>query len=266
MLQKLCILSNMRRLLFIIIGVVLVTGCNYSNSSNETNTTVTNTNTNTVSNVSIAVDEDDSSIIVDSELIWLEYHSTQCNDNPWNSYESETLKSQHDIVLAYYKTEHDIIIENMSVQSPKQGFVACQACGCPTGYVTKVKIYKKYEAALLNLGFVKEETDLDINYNGNTNTSTDDSLEENDSVSGITDLPFSEMAQEDQPTQVMAQQLQDSLKNYFDEHGYYPNTLEDLTWEDADFSKFNYTPIGTTPANYYDLTVEYTIGKETLNP
>jgi hypothetical protein len=109
------------------------------------------------------------------------------------------------------------------------------------------------------------ETDANLNTNTEVSTNTDVTADEAVKVSEteISDLP--EMTPEDTDLQTRAETVQAALASYYTSHGAYPDTLEELQLTTS-LTGLTYTPIGVTPADYYDLSVEYSTGNVVVNP
>lgn len=212
---------------------------------------------------------------------WLYYYQTQCNDYPWGDTRSTDPSAPEqalaDSIIEYYETQYDVTILAVDVMPPADNFISCQACGCPTGTVIKVKVNEADEATLLDLDF--ETTNLESDSEASTNTNTVIEVEpensedttgtvESTNVTTETEVVNDDVVTktpEDNDLQTRATQVQAALKDYYSEHSNYPLTLDDLNL-DTNLDGITYTSIGTEPAQYYDLRLEYSTGPEILNP
>lgn len=200
---------------------------------------------------------------------WLNYYPTQCNEKPWG----DTLAST--AIIKYYQ-DLGVTIDSIEVNAPPSGFFSCSACGCSTGVQVSLQTDEAGKAILLEHGFTEEEL---VNENigiadsaeevaEDTETGIADSAEEisEDAEAEITEETIEvELSAEDAALQVRAELAQSALTDYYSQHGAYPDSLTDLTVQ-LDTTGMTYTPIGVTPADYYDLSVEYSTGKMVLNP
>ncbi len=224
---------------------IFVTGCQtQSVSSSHTN------QTNTI----VAAD------------YWLNYFPTQCNITPWG----DTLEER--TIIAYYEAL-GVNVESVEVTPQSVTFVSCAACGCPSGETISIQTDTAGKAILLENGFVEEDavnTVMNTNTNvtsttessGNTDaadTTTNEAISESETVEEIT------LSEADASLLARAEQLQKELKIYYGSHGSYPDDLTGLNTT-VDTAGLTYTPIGVTPADYYDLSVDYSTGRVVLNP
>lgn len=224
------------------------------------------------------------------ETYWSEYYQTQCNKNVWGEDTAEQ-------VTAYYQTNYGITIIAVEFVDAADDFIACSACGCPTGTLVKVQTNFEDRLKLLELGFVHEgdaapvvsdttnvnsnttvslDTPPDTNTNESvatevTTTNTNSTVTEEpaipvNDVTTTTDTVPTELTSEDLLLQETVERVQKALTNYYSEHNNYPEKLDQLGEDFGDLTGINYTPIGTVPSTYYDLTVDYSTGKVTVNP
>ncbi len=106
----------------IIVGAVplILAGCNLFNTPSEI---VNTNNANTNNSNSTATDES----------FWMELALKQCEAAPWgNNFDTQ-------VIADYYQTNFDITVYAVEVTPPPEGFVACAACGCPTGTIIGVQ-------------------------------------------------------------------------------------------------------------------------------
>lgn len=224
------------------------------------------------------------------QTYWAEYYQTQCNKSVWGD-------GTADQVISYYQTNYDITITAVEFVKATDDFVACSACGCPTGQVVRVQTNFQDRITLLELGFVKdgeamtvvegsgitenaentEGTEVIKNTNDvetvpvekenikNTNSDSVDAVEINDATTTTNSAP-AEPTAEDKTLEGKATQVQQALVEYYAKNSNYPEKLDQLGVDLGDLTGINYTPIGTVPASYYDITVDYSTGKVTLNP
>ena len=76
-----------------------------------------------------------------------------------------------------------------------------------------------------------------------------------------------EIVERDIVLETIREDLQSKLEAYKSQYNYYPETLDALTFdEDLDLTDVTYTPIGTVPSNYYDLSIVFSTGKQIYNP
>lgn len=99
----------------------------------------------------------------------------------------------------------------------------------------------------------------------NTKSDNADTVEINDATT-TTDTPPVEPTAEDKTLEDKATRVQQALVEYYAKNKNYPEKLDQLGVDLGDLAGINYTPIGTVPASYYDITVDYSTGKVTLNP
>ena len=214
------------------------------------------------------------------QTYWLNYYPTQCNTTPWGDTLAETT------ITDYYQNLA-VTIAAIEVNAPPSGFFSCSACGCSTGVQVSIQTDEAGKAILLEHGFTEEEL-VGIAESGITENAekiaedTEATLE--DAETGITEnsegIPEAteetttettgttievELSAEDAALQTRAELVQSALTDYYSQHGVYPDSLTDLTVQ-LDATGMTYTPIGVTPADYYDLSVEYSTGKTLLNP
>lgn len=221
------------------------------------------------------------------QTYWAEYYETQCNKSVWG-------EDTADEVITYYKTNYDITIQSAQFTEATDDVISCTACGCPTGQVVRVQTNFQDRIQLLELGFVKdgeampivedtgitestedEENTEAVNNtndvetvpveNKNTNSDNADPVEINDATT-TTDTPPVEPTAEDKALEDKATRVQQALVEYYAKNKNYPEKLDQLGVDLGDLAGINYTPIGTVPASYYDITVDYSTGKVTLNP
>ncbi len=200
-----------------------------------------------------------------TERFTVSYYPTQCNTNPWG-------KQYDEVVIQDYYTSVGLNIYDVAVQQPAPNFITCSACGCGTGFEVVIETDAAGKADLIERGFTEDAAESipeDSNINAviipeaNVNTVptysaseiNEGSLETNDEV--IEDV--------DAELQVVAGRIQEALSIYYAREGHYPETLAELEL-DIDPTGTSYTPIGVLPAEFYDLTVDYSTGSETLNP
>lgn len=222
------------------------------------------------------------------QTYWAEYYETQCNKSVWG-------EDTADQVISYYQTNYDITITAVEFVEATDDFIACSACGCPTGQVVRVQTNFQDRIQLLELGFVKdgeampvvtaetsvdeedkdtgitenaentEDTEVVKNTNKNINSDNADPVEINDATTTTNPAP-TEPTPEDKTLQEKATRVQQALVEYYAKNKNYPEKLDQLGVDLGDLTGINYTPIGTVPASYYDITVDYSTGKVTLNP
>ncbi len=180
---------------------------------------------------------------------WVNYYPTQCNVAPWGDALEETA------IIDYYSVIIGVTVHSVEVTPPADGFFSCSACGCPTGTQVSIQIDAAGKATLLEHGFVEEEL-----------TIIEPVIEE-EPLTEVSETEVTEvdLSAEDQALQDRAQLVQSALQDYYLQYGSYPDTLVDLTVQ-LDATGMTYTPIGVTPADYYDLSVEYSTGREVVNP
>lgn len=283
-----------------------MTGCTLPGFPANTDLNVRNSNVNSGNETGDAVDEDevgdvDGDESENAEVYWVSYSPTQCNDDPWAGYSVEKSKQRQSStqqMIAYYETEYGVAILDSELTSFGADAVFCAACGCPKGEIYRVQVSANDRLTLLNLGF-RDDTDLEQAgmLNDDPNVGDDDAEEiinaevEDVSISDVstadaattdtpsTDVPITDAVVEDdeiKPTErdiefdSLVIQIQEELGKYFIERSTYPETLAELEGElnlgESGLSGITYTPIGTVPANYYDLSVEYSTGKIVFNP
>lgn len=204
------------------------------------------------------------------QTYWLNYYPTQCNEKPWG----DTLESA--TIIEYYQNL-GVTIASIEVNAPPSGFFSCAACGCSTGIQVSLQTDEAGKTILLEHGFTEEEL---VNENigiaegiaENTETNEDaetgiaEEIAEKTEITEDTEAAEEvELSAEDAALQVRAELVQSALTDYYSQHGAYPDSLTDLTVQ-LDTTGMTYTPIGVTPADYYDLSVEYSTGKKLLNP
>ncbi len=234
------------RLLFLS-GIILLAGC-----------------TNVIDNGN-ATSIDSSSDI--PEWYWAEYYMTECNGVPWVGETDEEM-------IQYYQGQYDIAIQDV-VSIDSDDFVAtCEACGCTTGEVVRVQVSLEDRKKLLDLGFSVEgdyknpatEKNSDDQDDEIDNNNEDVVIEETGDI--VEEYSPEELVaiEDDIILEDIAANVQLALKKYYETNHSYPDTLEELEMIVYDLERFTYTPIGTTPAKYYDLVVAYSTGRVTLNP
>lgn len=193
---------------------------------------------------------------VTPETYWVNYYPTQCNASPWG----DTLEQA--AIINYYTTVLGVTVHSLEITPPAAGYFSCSACGCPTGVQVSIQTDAIGRDSLLEHGFVTAELTEELTVDVPVETQA---IEETVSVeSRIMNNELRE-DQADQQLQQQAQLLQSALQDYYTQHGAYPDSLNDLTVQ-LDTTGMVYTPIGVTPAEYYDLTVDYSTGQELLNP
>lgn len=232
------------------------------------------------------------------QTYWAEYYETQCNKSVWG-------EDTADQVISYYKQNYGITIEAVEFTEAADDAISCTACGCPTGQAVRVQTNLQDRIQLLELGFVKDgeampvitaETSVDekneritedaettedtesvkntndvetvpVENENTKNTSSDnaDAVEINDATT-TTDTAPVEPTAEDKTLEDKATRVQQALVEYYAKNKNYPEKLDQLGVDLGDLAGINYTPIGTVPASYYDITVNYSTGKVTLNP
>src|SRR3989338_10580318 len=183
------------------------------------------------------------------EIFWVNYYPTQCNDAPWGDTLEETA------IIEYYATTVGVTVHSLEVTPPAVDFFTCSACGCPTGVEISVQTDAVGKATLLEHGFVEEEL------------TTIEPVVEEELITEVSETEVTEvdLSAEDQVLQARVQLVQSALQDYYSQYGSYPDALTDLTVQ-LDATGMTYTPIGVTPADYYDLSVEYSTGREVVNP
>lgn len=250
-------------------GLVL-TGC--AQSVNNTYNTVTNKNSNTA--------------LAEPTQYELVYHPTQCNTVPWFYADTDTSDAGDQLTI-YYADNYDVNVTAVEFGSLGTDMAVCQACGCPTGTTVTVTVETTMERdTLLELGFQDTDTAEQnivpliegiprLKTETNTNTVEDEVTEESVTTESIetTNEETQEVTSEeiipteqDQALEVTTERIQASLAEYYAEQGAYPEELSELLLVDLDTTGITYTPIGTVPASYYDLAVEYSTGNIVLNP
>ena len=214
-----------------------------------------------------------------NQTYWLNYYPTQCNETPWG----DTLDERD--ISDYYQNTLGASVVAVEVTPPAVGFVSCAACGCGTGTQVSVQTDTAGRTILLEHGFTEEAIAEDLlqddlqepdmtsdsvegsNANLNTNAEGEVNLNAEEEIkvseTELTDLP--DMTPEDTDLQTRATTAQAALAEYYKNHGAYPDTLEELNLS-INLTGLTYTPIGITPADYYDLSVEYSTGGEVVNP
>ena len=197
-----------------------------------------------------------NSIQVDNQTYWVDYYPTQCNTNPWgNGYDEST-------IIGYYENQ-GVSVETIEVTAPKKGFLTCSACGCGTGYQVSIQTNASGREQLLELGFTEEVPEEVSNTNTNVNQTTNQIIPER-STSEL-EASQTEVSEADALLSVTAGRIETALQEYYQANGSYPENLAALEL-DIDPTGISYTPIGVLPAEFYDLTVNYSTGSETLNP
>lgn len=198
------------------------------------------------------------------QTYWLNYYPTQCNEKPWG----DTLESA--TIIEYYQNL-GVTIASIEVNAPPSGFFSCAACGCSTGVQVSLQTDAAGKAILLEHGFTEEELvgiaeQTEVTEDAETGIAEDTEEISEDAEAEITEETIEvELSAEDAALQVRAELAQSALTDYYSQHGAYPDSLTDLTVQ-LDTTGMTYTPIGVTPADYYDLSVEYSTGKMVLNP
>lgn len=208
--------------------------------------------------------------------VTLAYALTQCNDAPWETYQAlhADLTTEQSI-QRYYLDTYQIALLSVVTHAAPAGFFSCQACGCATGERITVTVSADQAPQLLELGFsdqvidpVPDNTTLEpATTNVTANTNLVDLNTVDDNATGEVVLTAEEAAADavDQTLRDRAATVQSALATYNNEHSAYPDTLAQLNLT-IDLTGLTYTPIGSTPANYYDLTQALSTGDETLNP
>ncbi|MBI2415812.1 MAG: hypothetical protein HYV33_04080 [Candidatus Kerfeldbacteria bacterium] len=192
-----------------------------------------------------------------ASTVLLYYHPTQCNANPWmQQYRDAAANDEAATITAYYQQQHTIALLAVTVERAPAGFISCQACGCPTGERITVEVNSIDQNRLLDLGFTTQANDPapvnEVKPISNSNSTTTENV-------------ATELSTADQALQIRAQILQQALADYKTTYQYYPTQLTDVAGT-VDTTGITYTPIGSTPANYYDLTVDFSTGRQVLNP
>lgn len=216
------------------------------------------------------------------QTYWAEYFETQCNKSVWG-------EDTADEVITYYKSNYNIIIEAVEFTEAVDDIISCTVCGCPTGRIVRVQTNLQDRIQLLELGFVKDgevmpvinseisvdvedvritenaENTEDTEVVKNTNDVEKVPVEINDATT-TTDTPPVEPTTEDKTLEDKATRVQQALVEYYAKNKNYPEKVDQLGVDFGDLAGINYTPIGTVPASYYDITVNYSTGKVTINP
>lgn len=225
----------MKRLVILFV-ILLVTGCQLSGMPTTTETPAT---------------------------YWLNYHPTQCNTPPWG----DTLEEVS--IINYYQTVLGVTVQAVEVTAPSAGFISCSACGCLTGSQVSIQTDAAGKIILAEHGFIEEELGPELITNVDddaviqpldTDPFTDSAAETADFITEEENLSAT-----DQSLQTRAEQLRTELQLYYTQHGSYPDVLTGLKTT-VDTTGLVYTPIGVTPADYYDLVVAYSTGRVILNP
>ena len=234
----------------LLLSVALLVGCWQFRASDVQTTTTTTTTT---------------------ETFWLNYYLTQCNDNPWESATATPRTTTEQAVADYYQTTYDITIFAVEVTPPQPGILTCQACGCPTGTVVSVQVDATGREALLEAGFTEDDVADELGADAlreDTTATVSIAKMVPSTLAPTTDDDVAEVTvviPEDQTLQERVDTVQQVLAEYYQQYGDYPATLADLSVA-IDSTGITYTPIGSLPADYYDLSVEYSTGKVVLNP
>lgn len=244
----------MKRLLLLTAAIVLLVGCEFSTGTSDQ-----------------VINE------TDDVTYWVNYYPTQCNASPWGDTLDETK------IISYYQTNLGVTVDAIEVTPPATGFFTCAACGCATGTQVSIQTDTAGKAILLEHGFTVEATTEDwpqdditnIHINENINlsveaettevTSEDVEISETELVDPAIDPNEPVLSEVDIALQARAEQWRAALTTYYTSHGSYPDTLADLNVT-IDSTGLTYTPIGITPADYYDLSVDYSTGREVVNP
>jgi len=212
-----------------------VTGCQLQPiTSQVTNTTAVMNNS--VTNIAV------------TNAYTLKYRPTQCETLPWGNVSDETA------ITNYYLANYNVVLDAVEVTAAPAGFVSCQACGCPTGQTIIVTTNTAGKAILKADDFIPEVVTP-------STPPIEDPVQTTDATNDTTEP---DLSADDQALRDQAQLVQSYLKEYFQTHQAYPNDLTDL--QNVDLTGIHYTPIGTTPATYYDLSVDYSTGKVVVNP
>ncbi|MDP3970450.1 MAG: hypothetical protein Q8P90_02020 [bacterium] len=229
-------------------------------------------------------------VLGEEQIISLSYHPTQCNNNPWKPDSEIDARGEAIIVETYYQMTHDIDLKEVEVQMAPADYRSCSACGCPTGDVINVQVAEADRNAMLDLGFIEgkfDESVITINESteaDNIEIITEVEIKDDEDediteevadieaeteveiIDGTNDVAEVEPTGADGQLKVVVESVQKSLQTYYDENGAYPESLLNLELSEEDTVGITYTPIGTVPAKYYDLSVEYSTGREVLNP
>lgn len=261
--EVVCYTESMKRLTLLPIALLLVAGCQLSLGNKA------NTNTNAVAD----------------GTMWLNYYPTQCNVTPWG----DTLKEK--TIIEYYEALGVNVI-SVEVTPEPTDYITCTACGCGTGETISIQTDATGRGILLEHGFTDEELDEadyaddlplnssenvnvdaagNLNTNVNANASTDDTnseISESELVDPNTGIELNTeaaLSEADADLQARAEQLQIELDTYYSAHGSYPDDVAALNTS-VNLDGLTYTPIGVTPADYYDLSIDYSTGREVVNP
>lgn len=234
--------------------VVALTGCQLVNAPQSTNTT-----NGTETNEEVPQAE---------ATYWMEYKLKQCETAPWGS----SLES--DSILAYYQENFAITIYTVEVIPPEEGFIACAACGCPTGTTVSIQTDESGREILLD----EEWSDADVFAAAQPTTgatvadaNTDDSTTTmvvqttTGDETTTTKNEGATLSTEDAQLRQRAERVEISLAEYYAARGSYPDDIDQLLGN-LDTTGLMYTPIGSIPADYYDLAVFYSTGTVIVNP
>lgn len=252
-------------------AMLVLTGCTQSVTNSNTNTAVTT--------------------LAEPTQYELVYYPTQCNTVPWFYVDTDTAgietSGAGDQLTIYYADTYDVAISAVEFGSLGTDVAVCQACGCPTGATVTVTVNTITERdTLLDLGFqdadtaeqnivpliegiprlnTEETVTTESIETTNEETTSEEVTETSEEIANDTSTEIIPTEQ-DQALEVTAERIQASLVEYYAEQGAYPAELSELLLSDLDTTGITYTPIGTVPASYYDLAVEYSTGSVVLNP
>ena len=249
----------MKRLFPLALAGLLLAGCQLNVDANNNDTTNTQ---------------------VEDTTYWVSYYPTQCNVSPWGDTLDETT------IINYYQTNLGVAVDAIEVTPPAVGYISCAACGCGTGTQVSLQTDTSGRRILLEHGYTEETNTEDwsvddsmdttnvnptidngdtVNTNLNIAEDTNVNVDPGVSETELVDPNEPVLSEVDAELQTRAEQWQVALDGYYASHGSYPDTLIDLNMT-IDDAGITYTPIGITPADYYDLSVEYSTGRVVLNP
>lgn len=260
-----------------LVACLSLVGCQFAPSTQSSNLNLNNDSANS-NNAFIENDNATTEI-----TYWLDYALRQCEVAPWGkSIEPET-------ITQYYENTLNVTVYAVEVTPPSEGLMFCQACGCPTGTTVSIQTNAAGREILLDDEFTEPDADISViepvpqvtqaendlvidNTNtintevaptvAATETTVDDASSNPDLAVATEDEVLSD---EDAELQQRAEQVQAALADYYAIQDSYPNDLAALSLT-ITTDDLVYTPIGSLPADYYDLVVPYSTGQITVNP
>ncbi len=233
---------------------------------------------------------------------WSEYYLTQCNESVWGEDTAEQVisyyQSNYDITI---ETVEFIQAQDDFVSCSACGCPTGDVVKVQTNFADRLELLElgfvkdgetmpivedtritedtentestSAEGGSASGGEVIEDAGITENEEGaentevlkNANVNEKTPVEINDATT-TTDAAPTEPTAEDKTLEDKAAQVQQALVDYYSKNKNYPEKLDQLGVDLGDLTGINYTPIGTVPASYYDMTVEYSTGKITINP